>query len=191
VELIGQKPPEGAKWLALGDFNQIGRARDKNKGNVNRNRINRFRADLQTWELNENASLGLMKETNPLFASSMLSIAMPSGTFDLTFTSSMPCLCPYLTISLFSSPTIVALVGQGPSSLRTFGYDFPVLTKRYMRLGTPPPPMLSLDKSSSTSCGTPARSYRNGAGALLKHHLHLPQVPQVGADSKNEASKGE
>ena len=40
-------------WLVLGDFNQIYRARDKNKRNVNRSRINRFRSVLQTCDLKE------------------------------------------------------------------------------------------------------------------------------------------
>lgn len=31
AELLGQKPPPGDMWLALGDFNQIHQARDKNK----------------------------------------------------------------------------------------------------------------------------------------------------------------
>lgn len=44
AELISHKPPNGIAWLALGDFNQIYRARDKNKRNFNRSRINRFRA---------------------------------------------------------------------------------------------------------------------------------------------------
>lgn len=46
ADLLGQKPTGGVMWLALGDFNQIYRARDKNKRNVNRSRINRFRATL-------------------------------------------------------------------------------------------------------------------------------------------------
>ncbi|XP_071681673.1 uncharacterized protein [Lolium perenne] len=53
AELLGHKPPLGVRWLALGDFNQIRRARDKNKRNVNRGRINRFRAALHSCELTE------------------------------------------------------------------------------------------------------------------------------------------
>jgi hypothetical protein len=53
AELITHKPPSGVRWLALGDFNQIWRARDKSRGNINRSRINRFRAALQTCELKE------------------------------------------------------------------------------------------------------------------------------------------
>jgi exonuclease III len=44
ADLVAQKPPVGVRWLALGDFNQIQRACDKNKRNVNRSRITRFRA---------------------------------------------------------------------------------------------------------------------------------------------------
>jgi exonuclease III len=53
AELISHKPLNGEKWLALGDFNQIRRARDKSRGNVNRSRINRFRATLDSCELKE------------------------------------------------------------------------------------------------------------------------------------------
>ena len=53
AELLAQKPAPGIKWLALGDFNQIYRARDKNKRNINRSRINRFRNALHACELNE------------------------------------------------------------------------------------------------------------------------------------------
>jgi hypothetical protein len=52
-ELIAQKPAAGVKWLALGDFNQIYRARDKNNSNVNRSHLNRFRATLQACDLKE------------------------------------------------------------------------------------------------------------------------------------------
>jgi hypothetical protein len=53
-ELCGLKPTGGVKWLVLGDFNQIHQARDKNKANFNRARINRFRSALQECELREN-----------------------------------------------------------------------------------------------------------------------------------------
>jgi exonuclease III len=53
AELIAQKPVPEARWLALGDFNQIRHASHKNKGNVNRSRINRFRTALQACELDE------------------------------------------------------------------------------------------------------------------------------------------
>jgi hypothetical protein len=53
AELVSQKPPSGVQWLALGDFNQIRRARDKSRGIDNRSRINRSRAALQLCELNE------------------------------------------------------------------------------------------------------------------------------------------
>ncbi|XP_073363230.1 uncharacterized protein [Aegilops tauschii subsp. strangulata] len=53
TELISHKPPCGELWLALGDFNQIYRARDKNKRNVNRRRIARFWTTLQSCDLKE------------------------------------------------------------------------------------------------------------------------------------------
>ena len=46
AELVALKPNTDVKWLALRDFNQIYRAWDKNKRNVNRSRINRFHAAL-------------------------------------------------------------------------------------------------------------------------------------------------
>lgn len=53
AEFLAHKPVLGVKWLVNGDFNQIYRARDKNKRNVNRRRINRFRAALHDCELSE------------------------------------------------------------------------------------------------------------------------------------------
>ena len=53
AELIALKPPPGTRWLALGDFNQIHRARDKNNSNINRSRLRRFRSALQTCELSD------------------------------------------------------------------------------------------------------------------------------------------
>uniref|UniRef100_A0A453MTV3 Endonuclease/exonuclease/phosphatase domain-containing protein n=1 Tax=Aegilops tauschii subsp. strangulata TaxID=200361 RepID=A0A453MTV3_AEGTS len=53
AELVSHKPTAGVAWLAFGDFNQIYRARDINKRNVNRSRINRFHATLQSCELKE------------------------------------------------------------------------------------------------------------------------------------------
>ena len=52
-ELISEKPPPGSKWLVSGDFNQIYRAQDKNKPNVDRSRIVRFRNALNLCELKE------------------------------------------------------------------------------------------------------------------------------------------
>ena len=53
TELISHKPPCGELWLALGDFNQIYRSRDKNKRNVSRRQITRFRTTLQSCHLKE------------------------------------------------------------------------------------------------------------------------------------------
>ena len=51
--LLSHKPPTDVAWLVAGDFNQIYRARDKNKRNVNTSRINRFRSMLHSCELKE------------------------------------------------------------------------------------------------------------------------------------------
>uniref|UniRef100_A0A453PU51 Endonuclease/exonuclease/phosphatase domain-containing protein n=1 Tax=Aegilops tauschii subsp. strangulata TaxID=200361 RepID=A0A453PU51_AEGTS len=53
AELLTHKPVAGVKWVVMGDFNQIYKARDKNKRNVNLSRINRFRAALNLCELRE------------------------------------------------------------------------------------------------------------------------------------------
>jgi exonuclease III len=53
AELVALKPAAGVRWLALGDFNQIRRASDKNKPNIDRSRINRFRDALHDCELSE------------------------------------------------------------------------------------------------------------------------------------------
>ena len=53
LELTSQKPIDGTKWLVNGDFNQIYRARDKNRANVDRGRLVRFRNTLNTCNLKE------------------------------------------------------------------------------------------------------------------------------------------
>ncbi|XP_044389289.1 uncharacterized protein [Triticum aestivum] len=52
-ELVSEKPHPGEKWLVNGDFNQIYRARDKNRANVDQSRIVRFRNALNACELKE------------------------------------------------------------------------------------------------------------------------------------------
>lgn len=52
-ELISEKPLIGTKWLVTGDFNQIYRARDKNRANVDRSHRVRFRNALNASELKE------------------------------------------------------------------------------------------------------------------------------------------
>ena len=42
AELVASKPPAGTRWLVMGDFNQIHKASDKNRGNSNKSRIVRF-----------------------------------------------------------------------------------------------------------------------------------------------------
>uniref|UniRef100_A0A452ZHM4 Endonuclease/exonuclease/phosphatase domain-containing protein n=1 Tax=Aegilops tauschii subsp. strangulata TaxID=200361 RepID=A0A452ZHM4_AEGTS len=52
-EMKDQKPANNVRWLVTGDFNQIYRARDKNRPNANRGRIVRFRNTLNFCELKE------------------------------------------------------------------------------------------------------------------------------------------
>lgn len=53
AELLALKPPLGEGWLVCGDFNQIYRARDKNKPSFSRRRITKFREALAEGELKE------------------------------------------------------------------------------------------------------------------------------------------
>ena len=52
-ELHSSKPLDDSKWLVLGDFNLIYRARDKNNRNLNLGRMRQFRATLSRCELRE------------------------------------------------------------------------------------------------------------------------------------------
>jgi exonuclease III len=52
-ELLDLKPALGTKWLALGDFNQIHRACDKNNLNIDRGRLTRFRDTLNACDLKD------------------------------------------------------------------------------------------------------------------------------------------
>ena len=51
AELLSLKPAANIMWLALGDFNQIFRARDKSNTDINRRRMNKFRATLNSCDL--------------------------------------------------------------------------------------------------------------------------------------------
>jgi exonuclease III len=53
AEIVAEKPPPGTRWVVTGDFNQVFRARDKNRNNSNRSRIVRFRNALNTCGLKE------------------------------------------------------------------------------------------------------------------------------------------
>jgi hypothetical protein len=50
-ELVDLKPSPGTNWIALGDFNQIGRSRDKNNNNIDQTRIKKFRDTLTNCDL--------------------------------------------------------------------------------------------------------------------------------------------
>jgi hypothetical protein len=52
-ELLDLKPALGTKWLALGDFNQIHHACDKNNLNIDRGRLTRFRDTLNACDLKD------------------------------------------------------------------------------------------------------------------------------------------
>jgi hypothetical protein len=69
AELVAAKPPVGTRWLVTGDFNQIHRARDKNRANSKWSRIVRFRNALNSCDLKEihlQNSLGSMSNKTRL-----------------------------------------------------------------------------------------------------------------------------
>jgi exonuclease III len=134
TELIDLKPPQGVRWLVLGDFNQIRKARDKSKGNVNRSRMVRFRDALQSCELNEihlqNRRFTWSNErVNPTLCK--LDAFYCNGEWDLRFdshvlyalSSSLSDHCP------LSLPMIVARGGQGRLDLKFFGCGFLASTR--------------------------------------------------------------
>lgn len=51
--LLMHKPAAGVKWIVMGNFNQIYRARDKNKCNINVSCINHFLDALNLYEPRE------------------------------------------------------------------------------------------------------------------------------------------
>jgi hypothetical protein len=123
AELISQKPAQGISWLALGDFNQIRRAREKINGNINRSRINRFRAALQTCELKEihlqnHRFTWSNRRANPTLCN--LDAFFCNDEWDLhsTHTFSTPYPRPFRITAPSSSPTIVA---HEHLDLKTFG----------------------------------------------------------------------
>uniref|UniRef100_A0A453JJ25 Uncharacterized protein n=1 Tax=Aegilops tauschii subsp. strangulata TaxID=200361 RepID=A0A453JJ25_AEGTS len=141
AELLSQKPPPGVAWLATGDFHQIYRARDKNKRNVNRSRINRFRAALQSCELKEihlqnrtGVSPGAMRGQIPPFANLTPSSATPSGTPPSTPMCCMPCRHPSPTTALSCLLMTKDPKDLGLSSLKISGPPFQdsmTLSKRH------------------------------------------------------------
>jgi len=47
------KPPDGTRWLILGDFNLIYKVRNKNNRNINLSLMRRFRRTIDYYELKE------------------------------------------------------------------------------------------------------------------------------------------
>ena len=125
-ELVGEKPPHGSKWLVSGDFNQIYRARDKNRANVDRSRLVRFRNALNTCELKEihlqNRKYTWSNERSDPTLSKLDSFFC-NEDWDLDFgthllhalSSSLSDHCPS------SSQVTTAQRDQSPSALKTFG----------------------------------------------------------------------
>jgi hypothetical protein len=111
------------RWLALGDFNQIRRARDKNKGNINQSHINRFRAALQTCALKEihlqNRRFTWTNERqNPTLCK--LDAFYCNSEWDLCFDSHV---LNALSSSLSNHCPLLLADDRGPRKPRTFKFE--------------------------------------------------------------------
>ena len=155
----------------LGDFNQIYRARDKNKRHVNRSRINRFRATLQSCELKEihlqNRRFTWSNEReNPTMCK--LDSFFCNAEWDTTFSTHLL----HALSSLLSDhcPLLLAMTrglgGLEPSSLKFFGLLCPALWRWSKRLGSSRSSMLSHIKSCSINSRRWLSAFPNGVGAF-------------------------
>lgn len=123
VEMISHKPLPGVPWLASGDFNQIYQARDKNKWNVNRSRINRFRAALKSCEHKEihlqNKRFTWSNErANPTLC--RLDSFFCNAEWDTTYNTHV---LHALSSSLFDHCPLLLADDKGPKRPRSFKFE--------------------------------------------------------------------
>ena len=128
-ELRRCKPDEGSKWLLLGDFNLIYRARDKNNRNLNQSRMRQFRAALNSCKLRE-IHLQNRKYTwsNERRRPTMLSNNM----------GSRPCPLPTPTTARCCCQACPGLGLHDPFVLRTFGQNYQASPRRFKLCGSNP-----------------------------------------------------
>lgn len=143
-EMKDAKPHLGERWLVAGDFNQIYRARDKNRSNANRSRITRFRNALNFCELkeihlqNRRFTWSNEQRTTRPCPSLMVSFAMRNGISLLISTSFMPYPLLSPTIAPFSWQMMTGLGDLGLSASRTFGPICRAFPRLSMMLGMSP-----------------------------------------------------
>jgi hypothetical protein len=141
--LRGAYGSKAAYWCAMVSprwFQQIRWARDKNKKNVNRSRINRFRVALQSCELHEihlqNCCFTWSNERETQrYASLMLFIAMMIGMCASIHMFLMHFHHRFRIIVRFCLPVIGGLGGQVRSSLKKIGCECPALWRLLINLG--------------------------------------------------------
>lgn len=100
------KPLDGIRWLILGNFNLIYKARDKNNRNLNLTLMGRFRRTLAFCGLKEIALqnrkfTGATRGDNPPWCVYTASTAIKSGTSPLADAPSMPSQPHTRTIAFF------------------------------------------------------------------------------------------
>ena len=123
AEICSYKPLPGLGWLVIGDFNQIYRARDKNKRNFNRRRIKRFRDTLQSCELKEihlqNRRFTWSNEReNPTLCK--LDSFFCNATWDLSFNTHV---LHALSSSLSDHCPLLLADDRGPRRPRSFKFE--------------------------------------------------------------------
>jgi hypothetical protein len=155
-ELVDLKPPSGTSWLVSGDFNQIHKARDKNRGNINRRRIIDFRNTLNTCDLKDihlqNRKFTWSNEQQEPILSNLHGFFC-NEDWDVTFSKHLP---HALSSSLFDHcPLLLANDGgpknPSPSALKTFGSRCQTLWSKSIMLGRKLAPTTSLVNASSTN----------------------------------------
>lgn len=136
------RPASGTKWLILGDFNLIYRARDKNNRNLNLRLMRRFRTTLEFCELKEirlqNRKFTWCNERrHPTLVKLTDFFATRSGASVLKIMFS----------TLYPQPTRITAhcflvpkwghVSQPLSDLKTYGSAFRAFTRSSQWRGTP------------------------------------------------------
>lgn len=140
VELVSEIPPLGSLSLVTGDFNQIYRARDKNRTNVDQSRIVQFRNALNTCELKE---INLQNrrftwsngQSDPILSKLDGFFRNEDGIWSLVLTFCMHSHLPYVIIVLFYSQMQMALSVPSASTSRTSVLRCPVFWQPSRRHG--------------------------------------------------------
>ena len=122
-ELLSLKPQQGTRWLVAGDFNQIYRACDKNRSNVDRSRLVRFRNALNSSGLKEihlqnRKYTGSNEQANPTL--SKLDSFFCNDDWDVDFGSHI---LHALSSSLSDHCPLLITCDKGPKRPKTFRFE--------------------------------------------------------------------